>query len=142
MDFNNSGEIAWKDLTVFVAGSRCTKIRGLRFRASQELEHLFAEGDEPVSIQSGNRIYEGELKVLVGALDKIESAIQLLGGRDGLDGEFDVVGSYQPAIGRPLKTVTIVGIKLEGIEEALNQNDKFMEVSLTFKCLAIKKVSV
>ena len=62
--FFDSKDCEWADMTVTVAGSNLTKIRGLKYKALKDKQLLHAAGDEPISIQGGKRTYEGHIKVL------------------------------------------------------------------------------
>jgi len=85
MQFFDSEECAWADMTVMFSGAPLTKIRGIRYKAAQEKSLLHAAGNEPISVQRGRRMYEGSIKILKGALDDINTAAVAAGGADALD---------------------------------------------------------
>ena len=117
-------------MTVMSAGSPLTKIRGLKYKASKEKQLLHAAGDEPISIQSGNRTYEGEIKVLKGAIDDMNRAAISAGGEDILDVQFDIVITYKPKGTRPLQTDTLVSVEVKDFEKGWEQGAKNMDVTL------------
>ncbi len=117
-------------MTVMFAGSPLTKIRGLKYKASKEKQLLHAAGDEPISIQSGNRTYEGEIKVLKGAIDDMNRAAISAGGEDILDVQFDIVITYKPKGTRPLQTDTLVSVEVKDFEKGWEQGAKNMDVTL------------
>lgn len=112
------------------AGSPLTKIRGLKYKASKDKQLLHAAGDEPISIQSGNRTYEGHIKVLKGAIDDMNRAAIAAGGSDILDMQFDIVVTYRPKGTRPLQTDTLVGVEVKDFEKGWDQGAKNMDVTL------------
>lgn len=128
--FFDSKDCEWADMTVMFAGSPLTKIRGLKYKASKDKQLLHAAGDEPISIQSGNRTYEGQIKVLKGAIDDMNRAAIAAGGDDILDMRFDIVITYKPKGTRPLQTDTLVGVEVKDFEKGWEQGAKNMDVTL------------
>jgi hypothetical protein len=128
--FFDSKDCEWADMTVMFAGSPLTKIRGVKYKAAKDKQLLHAAGDEPISIQSGNRTYEGQIKVLKGAIDDMNSAAQAAGGEDILDMQFDIVITYKPRGTRPLQTDTLVSVEVKDFEKGWDQGAKNMDVSL------------
>jgi hypothetical protein len=113
-----------------VCGSPLTKIRGLKYKASKDKQLLHSAGDEPISIQSGNRTYEGQIKVLKGAIDDMNRAAIAAGGDDILDMQFDIVITYKPKGTRPLQTDTLIGVEVKDFEKGWDQGAKNMDVTL------------
>jgi hypothetical protein len=128
--FFDSKDCEWADMTVMFAGSPLTKIRGVKYKASKEKQLLHAAGDEPISIQSGNRTYEGQIKVLKGAIDDMNRAAIAAGGDDILDMQFDIVITYKPKGTRPLQTDTLVSVEVKDFEKGWDQGAKNMDVTL------------
>jgi hypothetical protein len=128
--FFNSKECQWADMTILFAGAPITKIRGIKYKASKEKEPLHAAGDEPISIQSGNRTYEGEIKVLKGAIDDMNRAAIAAGGDDALDMVFDIVITYKAKGTRALQTDTCVGVEIKEFEKGWDQGAKYMDITL------------
>ena len=130
MPFFDSKDCEWADMTVIFAGSPLTKIRGLKYKATKEKELLHSAGDEPISIQSGNRTYEGQIKVLKGAIDDMNRAATAAGGDDVLDLQFDIIVTYKPKGTRQLQTDTLVGVEVKEFEKGWDQGAKNMDVTL------------
>ncbi|MBX2904992.1 MAG: hypothetical protein KF744_03080 [Taibaiella sp.] len=128
--FFDSKDCEWADMTVMIAGATITKIRGIKYKASQEKKLLYAAGTEPISIQAGNRSYEGEIKVLKGALDDMNRAALAAGGDDVLDMQFDIVITYKAKGTRALQTDTLVSVEVSNFEKGWDQGAQSMEVSL------------
>lgn len=130
MDFFNSKECEWADMEVLLAGAPVTKIRGLKYKAKKDKEALYADGDQPIAIQSGNRSYEGEIKILKGALDDMNRAARAALGQDILDLEFDIVVTYKPRSNRALKQDILVGVQVKEFEQGWQQGAKHMEITI------------
>ncbi len=128
--FFDSKDCEWADMTVMFAGSPLTKVRGVKYKAAKEKQLLHSAGDEPISIQSGNRTYEGEIKVLKGAIDDMNRAAITAGGDDILDMQFDIVITYKPKGTRPLQTDTLVGVEVKDFQKGWDQGAKNMDVTL------------
>ena len=128
--FFDSKECEWADMSVIFAGTPLTKVRSLKYKATKDKQLLHAAGDEPIGIQSGNRSYEGTIKVLKGALDDMNRAAIAVGGRDILDMQFDIVITYKPQGARLLQTDVLRNVEIKEFEKGWDQGAKFMEVSL------------
>lgn len=139
IQFFDSQECEWADMTVLFAGSPLTKIRSIKYKATQDKEALYAAGNEPISIQSGKRSYEGEIKVLKGALDDMNAAAVAAGGGDILDISFEIVVTYAPKGTRPLQTDTLLGCQIKDYEKTWEQGAKMMEITLPIVFLGFKK---
>ena len=137
INFFNSKEVEWKDLAVHIAGAPITKLRNIKFKSSMEKESLKGAGDQPISIQSGNRDYSGTLEIYAGALRDLNAAAIAAGGKDCLDIAFDVVVSYKAAAGRPLLMRTLVGVQLQEFEEGMAQGDRSSVITLPFLFLDV-----
>lgn len=137
VNFFDSEECAWSDMVVQIGGAPITKIRGIQYGVDSDDEELFAAGDEAISIQSGNIKKEGSMKILKGALDDLQAAAILAGGRFVTDIKFDVVITYLPAIGRDPVIDVLAGVKINKMPRGWNQGDKFMDCELPFKFLRL-----
>jgi hypothetical protein len=140
MDFFNSKECEWADMEVMLAGAPVTKIRSLKYKAKKDKEELYAEGDQPIAIQGGNRSYEGEIKVLKGALDDMNVASVAANGQDILDMEFDIVVTYKAKANRALRQDILVGVQVKEFEQSWQQGAKHMEVTLPIIFLRLNPV--
>jgi len=130
IQFFDSKDCEWADMQVMFAGSLLTKIRGIKYKAAKDKQLLHAAGDEPISIQSGNRTYEGQIKVLKGAIDDMNRAAQSAGGDDILDLTFDIIITYRPKGARTLQTDTLVGVEIKDFEKGWEQGAKNMDITL------------
>ncbi len=128
--FFDSKECEWADMSVIFSGAPLIKVRGLKYKASKAKQLLHGAGDEPISIQSGNRTYEGQIKVLKGALDDMNIAAVAAGGEDVLDMQFDIVITYKPAASRPLQTDVLRGVQIKDFEKGWEQGAKNMDITL------------
>jgi len=132
ISFFDSKECEWADMTISVSGSPLTKIRALKYGVKTKKEHLYAAGDDPISIQSGNREPTGSFKVLKSAIDAMNEAALAAGGRDITDLVFDIVVFYKPAGARPPQTDTLVGCEVSAFDKGWQQGATNMDVELPF----------
>ncbi len=137
--FFDTKECEWSDQDVYLNGFKIAKILGVKFSKGKEKEALYAGGDEPISIQGGNKTYEGTLTLLKGAVDNMNAAALLAGGEDLLDIAWTLTVVFKAKGTRILKSHTLMGVDFDKFEEGLMQNDKKSEIPLSFKYL--RKVS-
>lgn len=139
MIFNSKGkEVEWADITINFNGAQLAKFTGIKFGIPTMKKHLFAEGDMPIGIQSGQRTPKGEITCLKGTLDVINDAAIAAGGRDAGDIEVDCAVYYKPAgVKRLPRTRTIVGMQFSEWQEAMKAGDTEMECTLPFLAMDI-----
>lgn len=135
--FFDSKDVEWSDLSISVGGAQLTKIRSVKYGVKTAKTHLFAEGDAPISIQSGNREPQGSIKVLKTAIDTLNAAAVAAGGRDITDLVFDIIITWKAQGTRPLQTDRLVGCQVSGFEKGIEQGGDKMEVELPFLFLQL-----
>ncbi|MCW3467637.1 hypothetical protein [Chitinophaga nivalis] len=129
MIFDNK-ECTWANMKVVVLGKELIGIRGIKYKLSQEKEHLHGAGDEPIGIQRGKRTYEGEIKLLKFEYDILAEAVRSAGGRDLLDLTADIVVTYVKDQKTPPRTDIIKSFQFKEFEKGWEQGAKFMEITL------------
>jgi hypothetical protein len=137
LTFFDTKECEWSDVTVAYGGAVIGKLRGIAYGASKNKQHLHAAGDEPISIQSGNRTYKGTLTVLKSAVDSMNDAALAAAGTDLLDLVVDITVTYKKRGQRGLRTRQLVGCEITDFEEAMKQGDTMMEIALPFLFLRL-----
>ena len=131
----NTREYEWADVTVVVAGRPVTGLRGVKYGAKQEKEALHGAGNKPMSIQRGNKTYEGELTVTQSEYEALRRA----SGGDLLDASLDIVASYgNPSKGDVITTDLLIGVEFTEDNTEWKQGDKFQEKTLPFLFLDLK----
>ena len=132
----NSREYEWNDITVIVGGRDFTGIRGIKYSAKQEKEHLHGKGNEPLSIQKGNKTYDGEITLLQGELETMRTVSKK---RTILDLQMDGVVCYgNPSEGDTMTTDFLKGMQFTEEPKEMKQGDKNMEITLPFIFLRLK----
>lgn len=127
----------YNDLSVFIGGREITGLRGIEFKRSQEIEALFAKGNEAHSLQAGNITVEGSLKLTQAEYETLAAA----NNGSVLGMAFNIIWNFgNPSNGDVMITKEIQGVRIteEGI--TANQGDKFFEVALPFMALKIVNV--
>lgn len=134
----NSKQYAWSNVEVVLFGRSVTAIRGVKYKTSQEKETLYGIGDKPLSIQTGNKSYEGELTLLQSELEAIQKEVG--NDCDIVDiPAFDIIVSYKMEGTGPLVRDVIKFAEFSEVEKSMSQGDKFMEITLPFIALDIQK---
>lgn len=123
-------ECEWSDLEVFINGVRITKVQSAKYKSAKEKEPLYAAGSDPISIQSGNRVYTGSLRLLKEAVDSLNTAARAAGGKDLLDIECVVVVNYKAKGARVVQTDTLNGVQFTEYEKGMEQNAKSMPIEM------------
>lgn len=130
LQFFDTQECTWSDVSVTVGGATVTKLKSVKYKSSKKKELIYGQGDYPIGIQGGNRAFEGEIKVLKGAVDDMNRAAIAAGGVDILDMEFDVVVVYAGKGTRALQTDTLVRCQVKEFEKSMAQGATSMEIAL------------
>jgi len=130
----SSKNYSWSNLQVVALGRKYQGITGVRYKRNVDLEEVYGAGDEPMDIAEGNKSYEGEITLLQSELEAMQRAGAFDSGANGVD----IIHAYVPKDGTPITTDIVVGAKFSGVEKALAQNDKKMEVTLPYKALGIQ----
>ena len=131
----NIRQYEWADITVFAGGRDITGIRSIKYSTKQEKELLHGKGNNPLSIQKGNKTNEGEIGLLQSELEALEVAA----GGSILDLELNVVVTYgNPSKGDAVKTDQLIGVQFTEDPRELKQGDKFMEITVPFLFLEKK----
>lgn len=124
-------QYAWSDVRVVLLGRELTGIQGVSYKVAQEKEPVYGRGNDPLSIQSGNKSYEGTLTLLQSELEALQAAIKKVNPSYDLTSvAFDLVVSYGE--GATSTTDIIRSCEISESEKSIEQSDKFMKVELQF----------
>lgn len=129
----DSRQYQFSDITLILGGKDITTIRGIKYITKQEKEVLYGKGNTGLSIQSGNISVEGEITILQSDLNALIDS----GGGSILGLSLDANVSYGNTL--PIRTNRIETLQFTEEAEEMKQGDKFMEVTLPFIALNIKK---
>jgi len=134
MSFDSS-ECKWSDLKVYLNGQRITKVTGLMYDTERDAEHIYAEGDDAVDVQVGNRKHTGTLKVYKSAVDAMNAAAKAAGFDDLTDVPWVIVADYKQTTVSPRTTDTLPNVRFTKYSKGMEQNAKAMPIELPFLCL-------
>lgn len=130
----NSREYEHADLTLIVMGMDVIGLRASKYKEKIERELLYGKGRYPISIQSGNIAYEGEVTMLQSDYLKLRAA----GGGSILSLSGDILSSYgNPTMGDAMITDRQEGCRFNEAEMSVKQGDKFMEVTMPYYFLRL-----
>lgn len=128
----NSREYEFADITVFLGKRDVTGLRGIEYKEAQEKEALYGKGNKPLSIQKGNKSYDGKITLTTSELLALENA----GKGTVLDMELTVIVTYgNPTQGDMIATDKLIGVQFTEAPRNWKQGDKFAEHELPFICL-------
>jgi hypothetical protein len=131
----NSEQYGWSDVTVQVGNRILTGIQSVRYKESQEKGFVYGKGNTPLSIQRGNKTYEGSIKILQSELDKL---IAEAPNKSLLDiRNMTISVGYQNADGGA-SVDNLIGVEFTDSEKSMEQNKQFMEVELTIMFLNVQ----
>ena len=123
---------------MYLLGRAVSGVQGVSYTVKQEKEFIYGQGEEPRAIQSGNKSYEGELKLLQSELEALLNAAPQ---RALTALTFDLIVQYISIDGEHAGQVVIDTLKncqVSEVPKAMEQGDKRMEVTLPFMFLGIK----
>ncbi|RIV21391.1 hypothetical protein DYU11_18470 [Fibrisoma montanum] len=131
----NSEQYQYSDVSVQIGDRVLVGLRGVKYMSEQEKEPVYGKGNQPLAIQRGNKKYEGEIKILQGELELL---IDKAPNKDIIDyRNLTITVAYSNGAG--LTTDNLVGVEFKQSPKEMNQNDKFMEVTLPILFLKLKQ---
>jgi len=139
----DSSEFEYADIKIKLLGLELDTLRGIKYKKSQDKELVYAQGNQPRTIQRKNKKYEGSLKVLKSGYDQLDTAAVAAGYEDITDvpGKFiNVTVTYQKGGTNMLSTDNLSNVEFTESEDGMNQGDSFGEVTLPFIFLRKTKV--
>ena len=131
----NTKECAWKHISVKVLNRTIVGITGFEVSKSVEKEYLHAAGDEPIDIQSGNKTYPGNLKLLKYEVDQMNEAAIAAGFSDITEVPHEAIVItvlYKKTANSEQQTVTCAGVAFQELKFGSDQNSKKTEITIPF----------
>ena len=140
MTIINGRQYEWADVSLILGGRDVVGLRGIKYKESQEKELLYGKGNMPLSVQKGNKAYEGEVTILQSDLETLKLLARQQTGRSSILGlNLNAVVCYgNPLHGDAMITDRLYGIQFTEEEKSLSQGDKNMEITLPFICTDIQ----
>lgn len=125
---SNDPEYSWRDVQIVMLGKILTRVRGIKFGIKKDKGYLHARGENPHTIQSGNKTPEGELTLLQSELEALQ--IGLEPDEDMTDlAPFDIVVSFAKKGSLEIKTYILKGCEFIEDMREMKQGDKNMEIA-------------
>lgn len=131
----DSRQYEWADITLILGGNDVTGIQAIKYTEKIEREPLYGKGRNPISIQSGNAMFEGEIELLQSeyeALVKSGNGTVMSLSLDAL------VGYGNPDAGDDQMFDRVMGLRFTEAAKEWKQGDKNTIIKLPFVCLRIK----
>ena len=138
MPFYNSKEFAFSQVSVNILGRTINGFLGVKYAIKTDKAYLYGRGSNPLSIQSGNHSYEGEITMTQSEVEAMILAVKSQNPNMLLTQvSFDIVVAYTND--NVIVTDIILGAEISEYEKALKQGDKNMEIALKFMALGIQE---
>ena len=134
----NSKVYSFSNVSVNILGRNVRGLLGVKYTVKTDKAYLRGRGNKPLSIQSGDKSYEGELQLTQSEIEAMVLAVKSQDvNADLTDVAFDIVVSYGE--GTRVVTDIVLGAEFTDYEKGFKQGDKHMEVSLKFMALDLKE---
>lgn len=135
----DSAQYGWKDLKAYTGGRGVTGIHGFKIGVTKELEYGRGEGENPHSIQEGNKGYPVELKVTQSEFEAmIRAGQKAVPNGDHTDVEWDFTLNFSRKVTDKMSTHRAVGVKFSGGDLEMGQGDKQAIVTLAGLALRLE----
>ncbi len=135
-----SSECAWSHFELKVLSRVAKGLRGFSFKKTIEKEHLYGAGDDPLDIMTGNKKYEGNIKLLGFEVDGLNKAAMLAGYGDITEVPHEAIVitcSYKRRPTDSISSYTATGVAFTENGVDLEQNAKHREITLPFIAMNI-----
>lgn len=132
----NSDEFEWNDLSILIGGVLIAGVTSIKYTWKQDKSFRYGKGNEPHSIQSGNKSYEGEIVLTQQEYKKLSNA----SGKQVNKIQFDITCSYgDPTKGIPRTTDQLVSCQFSEAGKEIKNGDGSMSISLPFMFLKLRE---
>jgi hypothetical protein len=143
MEFSTK-DCAWSNVTLTLLGRKITGLRGFEVKKTVEKEHIYAAGNEPVDINTGNKKYEGSLKLLKYEVDALNAAALVAGFNDILEVPHTLITctiDFKKSLTDKTQLIVVPGIAFTELATKMEQNAKMTEVDLPFIAMRVEHLS-
>lgn len=126
-------ECAWAQTSIKLLTRTIGGVLGFSAKKSIDKELLYAAGDQPIDIQTGNQKVEGSLKLLKYEVDLLNEAAQAAGYNDILEVPHTAVVvtiAFKKTAASPIRTLEVAGVAFTEMDFAMEQNAKNMPITL------------
>lgn len=134
-------ECSWSKFEVSLLGRVAKSLRAFEAKKTVEKEHMYANGDEPQDIMSGNKKYEGKIKLLGYEVDMLNKTASDAGYEDITEVPHELIVitiSYRKRATDPLKSYVASGVGFTECGVSMEQGAKFREIELPFLAMNLK----
>ena len=131
----NGRQYEWADISFILGGRVVVGCRGINYKESQDKSLLYGKGNRPISIQKGNKKYDGNVTMLQSEIETLKELARATHGPSGsiLDLNLNAVVCYgDPSKGDVMLTDLLYNIQFTEVDKGMKQGDQNMEVSLPF----------
>ncbi len=136
----NGRQYEFADITLIAGGRDVVGFQGIEYTEKQDKEVIYGKGNKPVSIQKGNKGYEGSLDLLQSEVNTLQELARAATGSTSLMGlNINAVVCYgNPTQGDVMTVDRLFNMQFTELKKGMKQGDKNMKISLPFICTDIK----
>ncbi|AWG24821.1 hypothetical protein [Flavobacterium kingsejongi] len=135
-----SSECAWSQFEIKLLGRTIKGLRGFSLKKEVEKEHLYGSGSDPIDIMTGNKKYDGNIKLLGFEADAMNKAAKIAGYDDITEVPHETIVitvSYKKRATDAISTYVASGVAFTETGVELEQNAKNREITLPFIAMNI-----
>lgn len=126
---SRSPEFKWADVQITMQGRVVTRARGVKFTIKKDKEYFYGRGEDPHTIQSGNKTPEGEITLAQSEVEAMQANLSPHEDLTDLAG-FDVTVAFVPKTTGKMSAYTLKGVEVTEDTRESKQGDKFNEITL------------
>lgn len=136
-----SSECAWFHVEVMMLGRVFKGLRGFSYKKTVDKEHLYGSGNEPIDISTGNKKYEGDLKMLGFERDAMKRTAQAAGYSDLTEVPHEAIVltfKYKKTKIDPVMIEIVNGAAFTEDGSSMEQGAKMREITLPYLAMDLK----
>ena len=136
----DTAECAWSHVRLNILGRPVTGLRGFNVNKDFDKELLYGSGDEPIDISTGNKKYDGSIKLLKYEVDLLNDAALLAGYEDITEVPhtlINVVVEFKKSLTSKTRTIVVPAMGFTKLDFNMQQGAKMMEIDLPFLAMGI-----
>ena len=132
----NTRQYEWDDISIVFLGKTISGIVAVEYGADRKKDYVYGRGNDPLSIQRGQKKYEGEITLLQSEYTELAILAKTVNPKyDITDISFDIAISY--GVGAQVVRDIIRSAEFTEAKKGMKNEDTHMEIKLPFMALGI-----
>lgn len=134
----NTRQYEWSDISIVILGKTINGIVAVEYGVDRKKDYVYGRGNNPLSIQRGQKKFEGEMTLLQSEYDELSLLARAVNPKyDITDISFDIAISY--GVGAQVVRDIILSAEFTESKKGMKSEDSFMEIKLPFMALGIRE---